>query len=108
MIARYQIHDYACTTAASHLCHLRCVKDGTAALLKVPNAKHSLPAQLSRFQHEYDALRSNAIPGLIKPVTPVNEGRRPADREYCRFPSGSTPALRPRTATMSRQKHVDG
>jgi hypothetical protein len=33
---------------------------------------------------------------------------RPADGEYCRFLSGSTPALPPRTVTMWRQKHVEG
>jgi hypothetical protein len=33
---------------------------------------------------------------------------RPADGEYCRFQSGSIPALRPRTAAMWRQKHVEG
>jgi hypothetical protein len=32
---------------------------------------------------------------------------RPADGEYCRFSSGSTLALRPRTAIMWRQKHVE-
>ena len=78
MIARYQILDCACTTAGSHLYHVRCLKDGTPALLKVPSTKHTLPAQLSRFQQEYDALQSDDIPGLIKPVALVNEDGRPA------------------------------
>ncbi|HEV7618897.1 MAG TPA: AAA family ATPase, partial [Burkholderiaceae bacterium] len=54
------------------------MKDGIPALLKVPNAQHILPAQLSRFQREYDALQSDDIPGLIKPVALVNEDGRPA------------------------------
>jgi serine/threonine protein kinase len=54
------------------------LKDGTPALLKVPNTKHTVPAQLSRFQREYDAFQSDDIPGLIKPIALVNEDGRPA------------------------------
>jgi serine/threonine protein kinase len=78
MIARYQILDCACTTAGSHLYHVRCLKDGTPALLKVPSTKHTLPAQLSRFQREYDALQSEDISGFIKPATLINQDGRSA------------------------------
>ncbi|MDB5763298.1 MAG: hypothetical protein JWQ21_2293, partial [Herminiimonas sp.] len=78
MIARYQILECVCTTAGSHLYHIRCLQDGTPALLKVPITKHTLPAQWSRFQREYDALQSQDIPGLIKSIALVNDNGQPA------------------------------
>ena len=77
MNARYQILERIGATAGSHLYHARCTKDGTPALVKTLNAKDVPPQHLSRFQHEYDTLQSNNIPGVIQPIALLSDEGQP-------------------------------
>ena len=77
MVARYQILERICTTAGSHLHHARSVKDDTPALVKTLSVKDILPQHLARFQHEYDALQSNNIPGVIQAIALLSDEGQP-------------------------------
>lgn len=78
MIAGYQILDWLGTTAGSRIYRARRLADQAPVLLKLLEPESTTPAQVARFQREYDLLQALDVPGVIKLLVFIAEHGPPA------------------------------